>query len=191
VNHLKGRIAWLKSNPGKASQGTAGVGSMGHVAALLFRKETGTRYQFVPYRGAAPVMQDLAAGQIDMVLGEPVTSVPPLRAGSIKALAVMAKTRLASAPDVPTVDEPGLPGFYISLWFGLWAPKSTPKDVIGNINAAVVDGLADPAVRQQSTDLGEEIFPREQQIPEALYTHQKAEIEKWWPIIKAAGIKAQ
>jgi tripartite-type tricarboxylate transporter receptor subunit TctC len=190
-NDLRGFIAWLKANPDKASAGTAGAGSPQHIGGVLFQNLTGTRFNFVPYRGGAPAMQDLVAGQIDMMFDTPTNSLPHVRAGKIKAYAVAAKVRSPVAPDIPTVDEAGLPEFYLSLWSGLWARKGTPKNVIGTLNAAVVDALADPAVRQRFADLGQEIFPREQQEPEALYAHQKAEIEKWWPIIKAAGIKAE
>ncbi len=191
ANDLKGFIAWLKANSDKASEGTAGAGSPQHVGGVFFQQATGTRFQFVPYRGAAPAMQDLLAGQIDMIIDDPTNSLPHVRAGGIKAFAVTAKTRLAAAPDIPTVDEAGLPGFYFSRWHALWAPKGTPKDIVGKLNAAVVDALADPAVRARLADLGQEIFPREQQTPEALGTYQKAEIEKWWPIIKAANIKGE
>ena len=184
-------IAWLKGNPGKASQGTAGVGSPAHVSGAYFQKETGTRFQFIPYRGAAPAMQDLVAGQIDLMFDQTVNSLPHVRGGKIRAYAVTAKTRLASAPEIPTVDEAGLPGFYISIWSGMWAPKGTPKDVVAKLNAAVVDALAHPTVRQQLADLGQEVSPRDQQTPEALGTFQRAEMEKWWPIIKTAGIKAE
>ena len=135
--------------------------------------------------------QDLVAGQIDITIDDPTNSMPQLRAGAIKAYAVAAKTRLAAAPDVPTVDEAGLPGFYYSRWHALWAPKSTPKDIISKLNTAAVDALADANVRARLADLAQEIFPREQQTPEALGAHHKAEIEKWWPIIKAAGIKGE
>ena len=144
-----------------------------------------------PYRGAALAMQDLLAGQIDMTFIGVDTVVPQLRAGSIKAYAVLAKSRFATAPDIPTVDEAGLPGFYFSLWYALFAPKRTPQIIVAKLNAAVVEALADPAVERRLADLGQEIFPREQQTPEALGAFQKAEIEKWWPIIKAAGIKAE
>jgi tripartite-type tricarboxylate transporter receptor subunit TctC len=188
---LKGLIAWLKDNPDKATQGMFGVGNISHVAGVHFQKETATRYAFVTYRGAAPGMQDLVAGQIDMMMDFPVTSVPQMRAGNIKGYAVTAKTRLAVAPDVPTVDEAGLPGFYVTYWNGLWASKGTPREAIVKLNAAVVEALADPAVRKRLADLGQEIPPREQQTPEALLALQKAEIQKWWPIIKAASIKVE
>lgn len=191
ATNLKEFIAWLKANPDKASAGIPGVGSSGHVYGALFQNITGTRFQHVPYRGAAPAMQDLVAGQIDMMIDTPVTSLPQVRAGTIKVYAVTAKSRLAAAPDIPTVDEAGLPGFYTSAWYAIWTPKGTPKNVIGKLNAAVVDALADPAVRMQLTDLGQEVVPRDQQTPEALGALHKAEIEKWWPIIKAANIKAE
>ena len=136
-------------------------------------------------------MQDLVAGQIDLMFDQTVNSLPHVRGGKIRAYAVTAKTRLASAPEIPTVDEAGLPGFYISIWSGMWAPKGTPKDVVAKLNAAVVDALAHPTVRQQLADLGQEVPPRDQQTPEALGTFQRAEMEKWWPIIKTAGIKAE
>src|SRR5215813_1295077 len=147
-------IAWLKVNPGKASQGTAGVGSPAHVSGAYFQTETGTRFQFVPYRGAAPAMQDLIAGQIDLMFDQALNSLPHVRASKIKAYAVTADARLASAPEIPTVDEAGLPRFYISIWSGMWASKGTPKDVVGKLNAAIVDALAHPTVRQQLADLG-------------------------------------
>jgi tripartite-type tricarboxylate transporter receptor subunit TctC len=184
-------IAWLKANPDKASQGTSGVGGPSHVAGLLFQKETGTRFQLVPYRGAAPAMQDVAAGQVDMMFDNPATSLPQVRAGTIKAYAITAKNRLAAAPQIPSVDEAGLPGLHMSVWFGLFAPKQTPKTIINQLNAAVVNALANPAVRQRFNDLGVEIPSRDQQTPEALAAYQKAEIERWWPIIKAAGIKGE
>jgi tripartite-type tricarboxylate transporter receptor subunit TctC len=191
ANDLKGFIAWLKANPDSASAGTAGVGSPAHVFGVFFQNATGTRFQFVPYRGNAPALQDLMAGQIDLMIDNPTNSLPQVRAGNIKAFAVTAKNRLASAPDIPTVDEAGLPKFYISHWHALWVPKGTPKDVIVKLNAAVVDSLADPAVRARLADLGQEIFPPEQQTPETLRAFQRAEIEKWWPIIKAANIKGE
>jgi tripartite-type tricarboxylate transporter receptor subunit TctC len=191
ANDLNGLIAWLKANPNKASQGTSGVGSAGHVAGVYFQKETGTRFQFVPYRGLAPAMQDLLAEQVDIMIDVPTSSLPQVRGGGIKAFAVTAKSRLAAAPDIPTVDEAGLPGFYASAWYALWAPKGTQKEVIAKLNAAVVEALADPTVRARLADIGQEIVTRDQQTPEALAAFQKAEIEKWWPIIKAANIKGE
>jgi tripartite-type tricarboxylate transporter receptor subunit TctC len=189
ANNLKEMIAWLKANPNAALVGTAGVGSPQHVFGVFFQNTTGTLLKFVAYRGGAPAMQDLLAGQIDMIIADPVTSLQQLRA--IKAYAVTAKSRLAAAPEIPTVDEAGLPGFYASVWNAIWAPKGTPKGVIAKLNAAVVDALADASVRQRMTDLGNEIYPRDQQTPEALRAFQRAEIEKWWPMIKAAGIKGE
>lgn len=191
ANDLKELITWLKDNPGKVSWGTQGIGGPSHIGGLLFEKLSGTQVQYVPYRGLAPAMQDLAAGQIDLVLPPPDIALPLVRAGKIKAYAVTAKTRLAAAPEIPTVDEAGLSGFYLTVWTGFWAPKGTPKDVVAKLNAAVQDALADPAVRKRFEDVGQEVFPREQQTPEALAVLQKAEIEKWWPILKAANIKGQ
>jgi tripartite-type tricarboxylate transporter receptor subunit TctC len=191
ANNLKGLIAWLKANPDRASVGTGGNGSIAHVIGVLFRNETGTRFQFVPYRGIAPAIQDLVAGQIDMAISDPVASMPQVRAGTIKAYGVTTRTRMLSAPDIPTLDEAGLPGFDTSVWHGLWLPKGTPKNIVAKLNAAVMDALADPKVRARLADLGQEVFPPERQTQEALLALQKAEIEKWWPIIKAAGIKAE
>jgi len=191
VEDLKGLIAWLKAHPDNASQGIGGVGSPDQVAGVLFQKETDTRFGFVPYRGGAPAIQDLVAGHIDLAILDPATCLPQVRSGNIKAFAVTAKNRLASAPNIPTVDEAGLPGFYVTFWKGLWVPKRTPTNIITKLNAAVVEALADPAVRARLGDLGEEIPPREQQTPGALAAFQKAEIEKWWPIIKEFNIKAE
>jgi tripartite-type tricarboxylate transporter receptor subunit TctC len=187
---FNGLIAWLKSNPDKASVGTAGPGIQ-EIAGVLFQKQTDTRFGFVRYRGGAPVVQDVVAGQIDLTLMDPTASLAQVRAGNVKAFAVAAATRLSSAPEIPTVDEAGLPGFYVSYWQGLWAPKRTPAAVVAKLNAAVVESLAEPGVRARLADLGQEIFPRDKQTPEALAALQKAEIAKWWPIIREAGIKAQ
>jgi tripartite-type tricarboxylate transporter receptor subunit TctC len=188
---LKDLIGWLKANPNNASQGSAGIGSGGHLSGVLLQKMTGARFQHVPYRGSAPALQDLVAGQVDIMIDAPAVVLSQVRAGSVKAYAVAAKSRLSVAPDIPTVDEAGLPGFYASGWFAFYAPKGTPKPIIAKLDAAVVDALADPAVRRKLTELGLEIAPREQQTPEALGALQKAEIEKWWPLIKEFGIKAE
>jgi tripartite-type tricarboxylate transporter receptor subunit TctC len=191
ANDLRSLIAWLKANPDAATAGTAGGGSPQHVDGAFFQNVTGTRFRFVHYRGGAPAMQDLVAGQIDLIFADQTTSLPQARSGNIKAFAVTGKSRLAAAPDIPTVDEAGLPGFYCSVWNALFAPKGTPRDVITRLNAVAVDALAEPGVRQRLSDLGQQIVPREEQTPEALAAFHKAEIEKWWPIIKAAGIRAE
>jgi tripartite-type tricarboxylate transporter receptor subunit TctC len=191
ANDLKGLIAWLKANPDKATEGNSGVGTPSHVAGILLQNTIGARWQMVPYRSAGLSMQDLVGGQIDIMLDTPATSMPQIGAGTIKAYAVTARSRLAVAPDIPTVDEAGLPGFYFSFWHAIWVPKGTPKNVIAKLNEAVVAALADPVVRKRLTDIAQDIFPREQLTPEALYAYHKAEIEKWWPVIKAANIKAE
>ena len=191
ANDLKELIAWLKANPDKASAGPSGAGGGSHVNGVYFQNLTGTRFQFVPYRGTGPALTDLIAGQIDLMFDQASKSLGQVRAGTIKAYAVTAKARLPSAPEIPTVDEAGLPGFYTSTWYGLWAPRGTPRPVIAKLNAAVVEALADPVVQKRLGDQGLEFPPPEQQTPEALGAHHKAEIEKWWPIVKAASIKAE
>jgi tripartite-type tricarboxylate transporter receptor subunit TctC len=190
-NDLKELIAWLKANPNKASFGTVGMGGPARVWGTDFQNSTGTLFQFIPYRGAATIVQDLVAGQIDLASVEGSNILPHLAGGKIKPYAVLTKTRWPSALAVPTIDEAGAPGIHMPFWHGLWVPRNTPKDVVARLNAAVTDALADPTVRERLARLGQEIFPREQQTPEALAAFQKAQIEKWWPIIKAAGIKAQ
>ena len=189
ANDLKTLLAWLKSNPGKALVGTGGAGGISHLAGVLLEKQTHTRLQFVPYRGMGPAMQDLMTGQIDMIIDLATAALPQVKAGTTKAYAVTAEVRLAAAPNVPTVDEAGLPGFYVSAWHGLWAPKGVPQKAIDILKSAIADALADPSTRARLADVGAEVFPPEQQTPEALALLQKADIEKWWPIIKAAGIK--
>jgi tripartite-type tricarboxylate transporter receptor subunit TctC len=191
ADDMKQLITWLKANPDKASMGTTGGGGPGHLLGLLLQKETSTRFGFVPYRGVNPAVQDLVAGQIDMTTANTATAMPHVRAGSVKAFSVSAKSRLAIAPEIPTVGEAGLPGLHFSLWAGLFAPRGTPKDIIGKLNAAAVATLEDKATRQKFLDQGLVVPPREQQTPEALAALQKAEIEKWWPIIRSAGIKPE
>jgi len=184
-------IAWLKENPDKANAGIPGVGSTGNLAGLAFQKATGTKFQFISYRGDGPAVQDLVAGNIDLMIEPSSNSVAQVQAGTIRALAVPDKTRHPGLPDVPTTDEAGLPGFYASIWFGIWAPKDTPPDIIAKLNAATVEALADADVRARLGKLGQQVVPRDQQTPEALAAYQKAEADKWWPIIKAANIKGE
>ncbi len=178
ARNLNELVGWLKDNPNKATAGTAGPGSGSHVAGVFFQNQTGTGFSFVPYRGAGPALNDLMA-------------LPQVRGGNVRAYAVTSRTRLASAPDIPTVDEAGLPGLYIAYWHGIWAPKNTPGDAIARLNASVVAALADPSVQQRFLELGQETPPPDRQTPSALKSHQTAEIEKWWPIVRAANIKAE
>jgi tripartite-type tricarboxylate transporter receptor subunit TctC len=184
-------IAWLKANPGKATSGTIGTGSPSHVLGVLFKQKTGTQFEFVPYRGATPAMQDLIAGQIDLRFGsEASQTLPYLHSKAIKAFAILGQKRWPAAPDIPTIDEAGVPGLHLPFWNGMWAPSGTPGDVVAKLNGAIRKALADPAVQQRLTRVGLEIPAPQDQSPDALAALQKAEIDKWWPVIKVAGIKA-
>jgi tripartite-type tricarboxylate transporter receptor subunit TctC len=191
AKNLRELIAWLNANPDKATMAIGGIGTPSHISSVYFENRIRTRFQIVPYRGGGTTMQDLIAGHVDMMIEQSSNVVAQVRAGGIRAFAVTSKSRLTAAPDIPTTDEAGLPDFYMSVWFGLWAPRGTPNGAIARLNSAVVAALADPVVRDRLAKLGLEISPLEQQTPEALGAYQKAEIEKWWPIIKAAGIKVE
>jgi tripartite-type tricarboxylate transporter receptor subunit TctC len=191
ANNLKELIAWLKANQATATQGTQGVGGIGHIAGVSFQRQTGTKYEFIPYRGGTPMMQALLAGQVDMLIDTPTTSLPQISAGTIKGFAVMSKTRLVAMPELPTVDEAGVPGLYLLQWNAVWAPKGTPRDIVMKLNSAIVQAMADPSVRRKLADLGQEFYPPEMQTPEALGAFQKAELEKWSPLIKAADIRVE
>ena len=187
---LKELVAWVKANPDKVSSGTGGAGTPSHVSGVYFQNRIGSQFQIVHYKGSGPAMQDVLAGHIDMTFDQAANALPQVRAGKVRAYAVTAKSRIPTAPDIPTVDEAGLPGFYMAVWHGIWSPKGTPQSVIDKLNAAIVEALADPALRTRLSELGQEIPPRDQQTPEALSAFHKSEIDKWWPLIKAAGIKA-
>jgi len=188
---LKELIAWAKANGDKASAGTGGPGTPAHISVVHFANTIGAPVQPIHYKGSGPAMQDMIAGHIQLGFEQALNALPHIRANKMRAYAVTAKTRLASAPDIPTVDEAGLPGFYMSIWHAFWVPKGTPRAVIDRLNAAMREALADPAVRKRLEDLGQEIPAPDQQTPEAMRAHHKAEIDKWWPVIKKAGIKAQ
>jgi tripartite-type tricarboxylate transporter receptor subunit TctC len=188
---IKELIAWLKVNPDQATAATVGAAGGAQVSAIYFQQATQTRFRFVPYRGGGPAVQDMAGGQVDLMFDQAANALAPVRGGVIKAYAVMAKTRWTHLPDVPAIDESGVSGLYVAYWHGMWAPKGTPKDVIAKLNAAVVHALADPNVKQRLADQGHDIWPREQQTPEALAAHHKAETEKWWPIVRASNLKAE
>jgi len=190
VKNIKELIAWLKANPDKATFGTAGQGSPSHIGGVMFQNVTGTRFQFVPYRGTAPVVPDLVSGQIDMAILDPITSLPQHRAGKIRIIAVMGKKRGSGSQDIPLGDETGAPGVYVEPWQGMWAPKGTPRDIVVKLNEAVRSALGDEATRKKFADQSYELTPRENLSPEYLAQFLKADIDKWWPIIKAAGIKA-
>ena len=191
ATNLKELIAWLKANQDKATAGTAGAGSGSHIAGVYLQNLTGLRLQYVPYRGTAPALNDLVGGQIDIIVDQASNSMQQIRSGRIRAYAITDDKRLKAAPEIPTAEEAGLPGFHMTLWSALWVPKGTPKDVIARLNAAAVEAMADPAVAKRLNDLGLEIPARVQQTPQALAAWHKAEVDKWWPIIKKAGIKPE
>ena len=188
---LRGLIAWLKADPGRATLATVGPGSPPHVAGLLLEQLTQTRVRFVPYRGGAPAAQDLLSGQVDLSILQPAVVLPYVRAGKLRAYAVAAAARLTAAPEIPSADEAGVPGLHVSTWSSLWAPKGTPREIVMKLNAAVTEALADADVRKRLAEIGQEIPPRAQQTPQALAALQLAEIAKWWPIIRAAHVEAQ
>ena len=189
ANNLAELVTWMKANPGKIN--FVNQNAAANVSGVLFENLTRQKVQFIPYRGAGPAMTDLMSGTVDLLVVQGAVALPQIRGGKIKALANLSAQRSASMPDIPTADETGVPGLYMSGWFGFWAPKGTPKEVIAKLNAATVEALADPAVQKRFTELGLDVAAREQQTPEGLAAFQKAEIDKWWPIIKAAGIGAQ
>jgi tripartite-type tricarboxylate transporter receptor subunit TctC len=188
---LKELLAWLKSRPQPATAGTAGAGSGTHIAGLAFEAASGVKLQYVPYRGTGPAMNDLVAGQIDVIVDQLSNSINQVRAGTIRGYAVTDAKRAEQAPDIPTTDEAGLSGFHMTLWSGLWVPKGTPSEIVAKLNAAAVDALNDPAVRKQLENLGLQMPPADKLTPEALGDWQKAEIAKWWPIIKAANVTVE
>jgi len=184
-------LAWLKAKPTPPTAGTAGAGSGSHIAGLYFENVSGIKLQYVPYRGTAPALTDLVAGQIDIIVDQTSNSISQVRAGTIRAYAVTADKRVDSAPEIPTTDEAGLPGFHMTLWSGFWVPKDTPKDIVAKLNAAAVEALGDPGVQKKLGDLGLDMPPKDQLTPEALGAWQKAEIAKWWPMIRAANVKVE
>ncbi|MBI2717073.1 MAG: tripartite tricarboxylate transporter substrate binding protein BugD [Rhizobiales bacterium] len=189
ADNLKDLVAYMKANPGKIN--FVNQNAAAHVTGYTFEKLTGQKVQFIPYRGAGPAMTDLVSGQVDLLVVQSAVALPQIRGGKIKAIANLSPQRSASMPDIPTADETGVPGLYMSGWFGFWAPKGTPKPIIAKLNAAMVEALADPAVQARFTELGLDVAPRALQTPEGLTKFQQAEIDKWWPIIKAAGIGMQ
>jgi tripartite-type tricarboxylate transporter receptor subunit TctC len=191
ANTLHELIAWMKARTDPVLIGTTGNGTSVHISGVYLKESLGVPATMVSYRGAAPALQALMAGQIDILFDQLSSALPQVRAKTVKAYAITAKHPSEAAPDIPTMDAAGLPDFTMAVWHGLWVPKATSADVIAKLNAAVVDALADPSVRARLTEIGQEIPPLDQQSPQALGALQKAEIEKWWPLIKAANIKAE
>jgi tripartite-type tricarboxylate transporter receptor subunit TctC len=191
ANDIKELVAWLKANPDKATAATVGAAGGAQVSSIYFQNRIGTTLRFVPYRGGAAAVQDMAAGRVDLMLDQAANALGPIRGGTIKAYAVMAKDRWPALPDVPSSDESGVPGLYVAYWHAMWAPKGTPKDMIDTLNAAVRRALGDPTVSKRLADVGHDVFPADQRSPAALAAYHKAEIEKWWPIVRATGLKAQ
>jgi tripartite-type tricarboxylate transporter receptor subunit TctC len=189
ADNLKDLVAWMKTNPGKIT--FVNQNAAAHVSGILFEQATGQKVQFIPYRGAGPAMTDLLAGQVDLLVVQAAAALPQVRAGTIKVLANLSPQRSSAIPDIPTSDESGVPGLYMSGWFGFFGPSGLPKDVVARLNGAMVEALADPAVRKRFAELGIDVAPKEQQTPQGLAAFQAAEIKKWWPIIKAANIKGE
>ncbi len=191
AKNLKELAAWIKANPQKVLQGVVGAGTMQQLCGLSLQKMLAKKWQFVPYRGGTPAMQDLLAGQINFMCTATGSFLPLVRNGQIRAYAITAKQRMESAPEIPTVDEAGLPGLYASVWNALWAPKDTPKDIVAKLNTAATQAMAEPAIRNRIVEMGLDMPGADERTPEALRALQKADIEKWWPIIKDAGLKAE
>lgn len=188
---LKELVAWLKANPDKANAASVGAAGGAQVSAVYFQQRTDTKFRFVPYKGGAPAMQDLVGGQVDMMFDQGANAIEQIRSGAIRAYTTMARSRWFAAPDIPTIDEAGLPGLHVSYWHAMWAPKGTPPAIVAQLNAAVRKALADPAARKRLEAIGQGIWPAEQQSPEALLAFHKAEIAKWWPIVRSTGLKAE
>ena len=188
---LKDLNAWIIANGPKALMGTGGIGGASHMAAIYYGNRIGVKFQYIPYKGGAPALVALLGGEINLYVTQVSNIASHIKAGKVRAYAVTDPKRQPAAPDIPTVDEAGLPGLHTAIWHGTWLPKGTPKDVVMKLNAAIVETLADPGIKVRFAELGQEIPPREQQTPEALFAHHKAEIDKWFPIIKAAGLKAE
>jgi tripartite-type tricarboxylate transporter receptor subunit TctC len=190
-NTLQELVTYLKANPDKISATSVGTASLARFCGMFFQEKTGTRFQFVPYRGGAPALQDLVGGQIDLSCDLAANSLAQVRDGNIKAYAVMSKTRWFAAPDVPTAEEAGVSGLYVSTWHGFWTPKGTPEAIVAKLNAAAQAAMADPGIQKRIADLGMDLPPQELRTPAAFAAFHKAEIAKWYPIVKAAGVKPE